>query len=74
MTEEEQVGKEHLQPCGSPFRIRWAVNAAEWQPAEEEFNVLASKLPEVEKEAVRRFKFMDDKKRVVPIYVYCFVG
>eukprot|EP00241_Pyramimonas_parkeae_P007284 CAMPEP_0114234862 /NCGR_PEP_ID=MMETSP0058-20121206/5934_1 /TAXON_ID=36894 /ORGANISM="Pyramimonas parkeae, CCMP726" /LENGTH=303 /DNA_ID=CAMNT_0001346567 /DNA_START=65 /DNA_END=976 /DNA_ORIENTATION=- len=49
----------------SCYRLRWAVNSSRWEPEEMEWRFLLGLLPEDERTAVLRFKFVDDQKRAL---------
>jgi len=46
-------------------RCRWIVNVATWTPADAEFECILALLPTHERDAVRRFRRFDDRKRAV---------
>ncbi|EOD16419.1 hypothetical protein EMIHUDRAFT_256206 [Emiliania huxleyi CCMP1516] len=49
----------------SNLQIRWAVDTAEWDPQEAEWEVLLRTLPEEEATRVMKFHFRDDQKRAL---------
>jgi len=49
----------------SCLQIRWAVDTAEWDPQEAEWEVLLRTLPEEEATRVMKFHFRDDQKRAL---------
>ena len=54
-----------LDATTPPLRFRWIVNVATWRPADAEFEFILTLLPPHERDAVRRFRRFDDRKRAV---------
>ena len=54
-----------LDATTPPLRLRWIVNVATWRPADAEFEFILTLLPSHERDAVRRFRRFDDRKRAV---------
>lgn len=54
-------------PWGRPMagRLRWAVRTAQWSPCHAEFEYLLALCPEEERQAVARFRQVEDRKRAL---------